>query len=87
MTPGPPSRLAAVSSPLDRARKFNSLTAQSAPAFAGSPGGGGQPIVTPSVLTGKAEVQVEILNPWRYAATIVARCMTHETRDTGIDKI
>ena len=25
------------------------------------------------LLTGKVEIQVEILNPWRYAALIVAR--------------
>ena len=39
------------------------------------------------LLTGEVEVQVEISNPWRYAAIIAARRMTHNTRDTGIDKI
>ena len=43
------------------------------------------------VLTGKVttkvEVQVEILNPWRYAAIIVARRMTHKTHGTGVDRI
>ena len=40
-----------------------------------------------SVLTGEVEILVEISNPWRHAAIIAARRMTHKTRDTGIDKI
>ena len=39
------------------------------------------------LLTGEVEIQMEILNPWRYAAIIVARRMTQKTRDAGIDKI
>ena len=38
-----------------------------------------------TVLIGMVEVQVEISNPWRYTAIIVARRMTRETRGTGID--
>ena len=45
-------------------------------------GGGGE-----GGLSGKIETEVEILNPWRYAAIIVARRMTHRTRGTRMDRI
>ena len=39
------------------------------------------------LFTGKVEIKVEILNPWRYAAITVGCRMTHRTRDTRIDRI
>ena len=39
------------------------------------------------LFTGKVEAQAEISNPWRQAAIIAARRMTHGTRDTGMDNI
>ena len=39
------------------------------------------------VLTAKVEIQARILNPWRYAAIIAARPMTHTTRGKRIDRI
>ena len=34
-----------------------------------------------NMLTGKVEVQVGILNPWRYAGIIVAFVMTHNRHE------
>ena len=39
------------------------------------------------LLTGNVAVQAEISNPWRFAAIVEARRITHKTRDTGIDDI